>query len=99
MDSPLTTQTALLWALGQGRAYGADLVARLRARTNGAIIIPDGTLYPALRALVVANLAAESRPNGRRQFELTEAGQIKLAEATALIVTLFGRAKRIGGKR
>lgn len=99
MDSPLTTQTALLWALGQGRAYGADVVARLRSRTDGVLIIPDGTLYPALRALVVANLATETKPNGRRQFELTDAGRAKLEDATALIIALFGRSKRIGGAR
>jgi DNA-binding PadR family transcriptional regulator len=89
----------LLWALGQGRAHGAQLVARLRARTDGAVFIPDGTLYPTLRALVTAELATEVRDNGRRQFELTAAGQAKLDHATAVIVALFGRSKRIGKVR
>jgi DNA-binding PadR family transcriptional regulator len=89
----------LLWALGQGRAHGAQLVARLRARTDGAVFIPDGTLYPTLRTLVAEQLAAEIRDGGRRQFELTEAGRAKLQAATNIITALFGRAKRIGGVR
>lgn len=95
MDSPITTPVALLWALGQGRAHGAELAARLRVRTNGVITIPDGTLYPALRGLVESRLAQElHEPGTRRQFELTQLGQLHLANAAAAIAALFGPKRR-----
>ncbi len=101
LNSPITPQTALLWAIGQGRAHGAELAARLRKCTKGAIVIPDGTLYPALHSLVGEQLAAELHaPGARRQFELTEAGQARLVETEAIIIALFRprRRRRRAGK-
>lgn len=47
-----SNQTALLAALMDGQQrYGLELADRVRDRTNGDVVLGQGTLYPALRAL------------------------------------------------
>ena len=41
----------VLHLLDPGEAYGYEIVSKLTARTNGALEVTDGTLYPVLYRL------------------------------------------------
>jgi PadR family transcriptional regulator, regulatory protein PadR len=42
---------AILAALVPGRGFGLELIDRVRERTNGAIKLNEGTVYPTLKAM------------------------------------------------
>jgi PadR family transcriptional regulator len=73
----------LLAALDRRPAHGYAIAETLRARSEGAFDLPEGTLYPALHRLERAGLLASkwSEVNGRRRrvYQLTLKGQRTLA--------------------
>jgi len=73
----------LLTALASHPAHGYALTETLRARSNGAFDLPEGTLYPALHRLEGADLVTSrwSELNGRRRrvYQLTAKGSRVLA--------------------
>jgi PadR family transcriptional regulator, regulatory protein PadR len=74
----------ILATLQSGPAHGYAIAQTLRARSDGAFDLPEGTLYPALHRLERAGLIASewSTQAGRRRrtYELTRAGQRGLGE-------------------
>ena len=95
----MTYQTALvLEALAAGRHHGFDIM--------DATDLPSGTIYPILRRLDEEGLVRsrwekdtvarrEQRPP-RRYYELTAAGETRLAEARARYRALETLALRMG---
>jgi PadR family transcriptional regulator PadR len=95
----MTYQTALvLEALAAGRHHGFDIM--------DATDLPSGTTYPILRRLDEEGLVRsrweretvarrEQRPQ-RRYYELTAAGESRLAEARARFRTLEALAPHLG---
>jgi PadR family transcriptional regulator PadR len=80
-------ELAVLHVLSWGEAYGYDIVTTLAARTNGALEITDGTLYPVLYRLEKAGLVDvrwETFPRGvpRKYYQLTRSGRAELARLT-----------------
>src|SRR5213593_2526219 len=74
----------LLLAAVQFRpTHGYAIAETLRARSDGAFDLPEGTLYPALHRLERAGLLSSrwSEVNGRRRrvYQLTKNGQRALA--------------------
>src|SRR6266702_721694 len=73
----------LLAALQDGAAHGYAITETLRARSDGAFNLPEGTLYPALHRLERAGLLSSrwSEVNGRRRrvYQLTRTGHRALA--------------------
>lgn len=73
----------LLAVLERGALHGYAIIEALRARSGGALDLPTGTIYPALRRLERAGYlsSAWSTVNGRerRTYQLTGAGQYALA--------------------
>jgi transcriptional regulator len=69
----------LLAALHNRPAHGYAIAETLRARSDGAFDLPEGTLYPALHRLERAGLLSSrwSEVNGRRRrvYQLTARGQ------------------------
>jgi PadR family transcriptional regulator PadR len=69
----------ILATLGAGPAHGYALAQDLRARSDGAFDLPEGTLYPALHRLERAGLITSewSTQAGRRRrtYQLTRAGE------------------------
>ncbi|WP_082801479.1 PadR family transcriptional regulator [Herbidospora cretacea] len=68
--------------------HGYAIIEALRERSGGALDVPTGTVYPALRRLERAGfLASEWATVGgrkRRTYRLTDAGRAELAgERTA----------------
>jgi PadR family transcriptional regulator PadR len=75
----------LLAVLAEAPAHGYELIQRLAARSDGALDLPEGTIYPALHRLERAGLARSSwaREGGRRRrvYRLSAAGRRAAAEA------------------
>jgi PadR family transcriptional regulator PadR len=82
MEPPLTAKAALLQALVQGEGFGLELIERVKERTNGEILLHQGSVYPALRALeregLVESYEGEPLPERggrpRRYYHLTAEG-------------------------
>lgn len=77
----------LLSVLAAGPAHGYAVIAALRARSEGAFNLPEGTVYPALHRLADAGLLASdwSDVDGRKRrvYALTAKGEAALrAERT-----------------
>jgi transcriptional regulator len=74
----------LLAAVQSGPAHGYALAETLRARSDGAFDLPEGTLYPALHRLEHSGLLSSqwSEVNGRRRrvYQLTRKGRHAFAE-------------------
>ena len=75
----------LLAAVRPGPAHGYAIAETLRARSDGAFDLAEGTLYPALHRLERNELVASrwSEVNGRRRrvYQLTQKGHRALAKA------------------
>ncbi len=75
----------ILGLLGRREMYGSEIVSELRGTSGGAIDLPEGTVYPALRRLERDGMI-EGRwvdmgtgvPR-RRYYRLTQAGERALA--------------------
>jgi DNA-binding PadR family transcriptional regulator len=74
----------LLSVLADGPAHGYAIIAQLRERSAQELILPEGTVYPALHRLEAAGLLhsswAEQAGRHRRLYELTAKGTAALAE-------------------
>jgi PadR family transcriptional regulator len=72
----------LLSVLEREQAHGYRLVEALRARSDGAFELPEGTVYPSLYRLERSGLVASSweRVDGRRRrvYRLTSRGAEEL---------------------
>ena len=73
----------LLSVLSAGPAHGYAVITALRARSEGAFDLPEGTVYPALHRLERSGLLASSWADAdgrrRRVYALTGAGKTALA--------------------
>lgn len=69
----------LLAIVEDGPFHGYAVIEELRRRTDGAIDLPEGTIYPALHRLERTGLLASSwsEVNGRRRrsYTLTTGGK------------------------
>ncbi len=62
-----------------GRMYGYDITREVKDRTEGKILLKEGSLYPALHKLLAEGLVkTEEEMNGKRvriYYSLTAAGK------------------------
>lgn len=69
----------LLAIVEDGPFHGYAVIEELRRRTDGAIDLPEGTIYPALHRLERAGLLASSwsevHGRRRRSYTLTTGGR------------------------
>ncbi len=69
----------LLAIVEDGPQHGYAIIEALRERSDGAIDLPDGTVYPALHRLERAGLVISSRSQvggrPRRTYSLTTGGK------------------------
>ena len=77
----------VLHLLSSGEAYGYEIVTKVTTRSNGALGVTDGTLYPVLYRLERAGSVAvrwETPERGvpRKYYRLTDAGRDELARLT-----------------
>jgi DNA-binding PadR family transcriptional regulator len=73
-------RSLLLAALLDGPAHGYELMDRLEARTEGRWRPSPGSVYPLLQLFEDEGLIRGSDADGRRTFELTEAGRSQADE-------------------
>jgi PadR family transcriptional regulator PadR len=77
----------VLHLLKSGEAYGYEIVTKVTTRSNGALGVTDGTLYPVLYRLERAGFLAvrwdtPERGVPRKYYRLTESGRDELARLT-----------------
>ena len=77
----------VLHLLRSGEAYGYEIVTKVTTRSNGALGVTDGTLYPVLYRLERAGFVAvrwETPERGvpRKYYRLTDSGREELARLT-----------------
>jgi DNA-binding PadR family transcriptional regulator len=79
----------ILGLLDRREMYGYQIVAELRATTDGVVDLPEGTVYPALRRLERDGFVdghwvevADGAPR-RRYYRLTQSGEHALAAGRA----------------
>lgn len=77
----------LLAVLAKGPAHGYALSAELRRRTDGQLVVLEGSLYPALQRLEAMNLVSSAWDSGegrrRRVYQLTADGETALKQEIA----------------
>lgn len=97
MEALVTARTALLQALLCGPGYGLELIRRVTARSNGALRLSQGSVYPALRSLEGEGLVKRSevlafrRRGGRPPavYQLTGEGVQVAQQERYLAAALF----------
>jgi DNA-binding PadR family transcriptional regulator len=77
----------LLATLDGGQLHGYAIIEALQRRSGGALDLPTGTVYPALRRLERAGLVASEwstvAGRQRRTYQLTKSGQRALSDERA----------------
>ena len=73
-------RTALLVLLAEEPRNGYGLMQEIEQRTEGAWRPSPGSVYPALQQLEDEGLVRTGERDGRRVYELTDAGRALLAE-------------------
>lgn len=94
----LSPKGALLQALVRGDSYGLELIDCVKELTEGKVVLHQGTVYPALRALEKEGLVEsyESEPlqerGGRPRvyYSLTAAGRKISGEQRTAALGLLG---------
>ncbi len=100
----VTPKSAILEVLISGDGYGLDIIDRVAERTDGAIKLHQGSVYPALRALEREGLVEsydgpplpERGGRPRRYYKLTALGARKAQEQRLAVRGLFGLALGMG---
>lgn len=72
-------RAAILVLLGERPMHGYEMLQEVSARTEDLWRPSPGSLYPALQFLEDQGLVRSLAEDGRRRFELTEAGRAALA--------------------
>jgi PadR family transcriptional regulator PadR len=94
----------VLHLLSSGEAYGYEIVSTLTARTDGALEVTDGTLYPVLYRLERAGYVAvrwETPVRGvpRKYYHLTPEGRAELSQLTHEWTTFADAMARLLGTK
>jgi PadR family transcriptional regulator PadR len=87
----------LLWP---GEAYGYEIASKLSERTQGALEVTDGTLYPVLYRLERAGFVdvrwdTPRRGVPRKYYRLTDAGRRELQQLVRDWTTFAGAMARL----
>src|SRR5437870_5170489 len=80
-------RTALLAVLVEEPGHGYDVMQKLEDKTGGAWRPSPGSVYPTLQLLEDEGLVRSSERDGKRVFEITDAGR---AEADARVAEAGG---------
>jgi PadR family transcriptional regulator PadR len=97
LASPVTAQAALLQALISEPGYGLELIDRVAERTGGRVKLHQGSIYPALRAMVreglIETYEADPLPSRggrpRTYYKITAEGR-KVARSDSKVFAVFG---------
>jgi DNA-binding PadR family transcriptional regulator len=73
-------RTAILAVLTEGPGHGYDVMQNLEDKTGGAWRPSPGSVYPTLQLLEDEGLVRSTERDGKRVFEITDAGRAESAE-------------------
>ncbi|MET0326453.1 MAG: PadR family transcriptional regulator [Ilumatobacteraceae bacterium] len=90
---------SLLKLLAERPMHGYELIGELEERTGGRWRPSPGSVYPTLAQLEDEGLVRSFDDDGRKRFELTEAGHAWLAEHQDEEGTLPWERSAVGGGR
>jgi PadR family transcriptional regulator PadR len=84
-----------------GRGFGLEIIQRVRERSNGKIVLNEGSVYPALKALerdgLLRSYDGEPMPERggrpRRYYELTGEGRRVATEQRTALLNLLQPAE------
>ncbi len=90
----------VLHLLSSGEAYGYEIVTKLSDRTQGALEVTDGTLYPVLYRLerggfVSVRWETPQRGVPRKYYRLTPEGTVELRRLNREWTTFADAMKRL----
>ena len=88
-------RTAVLAVLTEGPGHGYDVMQNLEDKSGGAWRPSPGSVYPTLQLLEDEGLVRSTERDGKRVFEITDAGR---AEAAERIEQAGGTPWEIAGK-
>ncbi|MFL5732601.1 MAG: PadR family transcriptional regulator [Chloroflexia bacterium] len=74
----------LLYALKDGPKHGYEIIKHLEENTGGRYVPSPGALYPTLQLLEDEGLLKSDQQEGRRVYQLTDAGRAELEKHLAL---------------
>jgi DNA-binding PadR family transcriptional regulator len=74
----------ILYVLRDGSKHGYEIIKHLEERTGGLYSPSPGTLYPTLQYMEDLGLVRSDQDEGRRVYELTDAGRADLEEHLAM---------------
>jgi PadR family transcriptional regulator PadR len=95
MKYPIALSAAILQVLRTGEAYGLEIVAKIEARTDGKMRVPDGSVYQTLARMEKDGLLVSRQPPDptkgvpRKYYTRTSKGDDKAQEQLGLVVGLF----------
>jgi PadR family transcriptional regulator PadR len=97
METPVTARAAILAALVSGESYGLEIIEKVKERTKGAIVLNEGSVYPALKAMeregLLRSFDGPSMPERggrpRRLYKITGEGRRVAAEQHSAVTSLF----------
>ena len=93
-------ELVVLQLLSPGEDYGYEIASKLSARTNGALEVTDGTLYPVLYRLerdgfVDVRWDTPKRGVPRKYYRLTDSGRGELHRLVRDWTTFAGAMSRL----
>jgi DNA-binding PadR family transcriptional regulator len=75
-------RTALLAVLAEAPGHGYEVMQRLEEKSGGAWRPSPGSVYPTLQLLQDEGLVSSTERDGKRIFELTDAGRAEAERRT-----------------
>src|SRR5688500_16725839 len=91
---PGEVRLALLSLLEQSPGHGYDLMKRLEERSGGMYQASAGTIYPVLQQLEDEGLARGRDSDGKKVYEITDAGRAELGRQREGVEGIWARAGR-----
>jgi len=90
----------LLKLIADQPRHGYDLIREIEELTGGAYAPSPGVVYPTITLLDDMGLIEEQKAEGaKKQFAVTEAGTVHLAERAEEVEALFARLTDLGAER
>jgi DNA-binding transcriptional ArsR family regulator len=83
---------ALLSLLAEAPGHGYDLMKRLETRSGGLYRASAGTVYPVLQQLEDEGLIRSREEDGKKVYEITDAGRVEVGSADDAVEGIWRRA-------
>jgi len=90
--APGELRLALLSLLKDGPKHGYELMKTLEAKSGGTYRASAGAVYPTLQQLEDEELVTSVQQDGKRVYQITEAGTQELGKNTAGVAEMWERA-------